>query len=515
MTEHRAPKENLAKSMLAGMSWQYVSIFSQGFLNLFVLATLSRLLAPTDFGVMGIAAIFVGLAELFSELGIGPAIIQHKDLTPKYMRVAFTMAVLLGSSLVIILWVAAPFIALFFHNSDVTTILRWVSFDFLLGSFGVVSEGMLRRKLQFRKLMMVNVAAYTFGYALIGITMAFSGFGVWALVAATLSQSFINSALLLIVERIPLKPSFARPELRSLVHYGGGITLARLFNYGASNGDYFVVGRFLGAGPLGIYTRAFRLMTLPGTYIGRALDSVLFPVMAKMQDELSRLAKTYFTGIALIGLLCAPTGVLMVILAPEIVNVVLGSKWSETILPFQILALGILPQVSYKIDNSLARALGAVYQRSVRDAIYAIVVIAGAWIGLHWGLWGVATGVLGSVILNDFLAFQMSLKLLNTSWLEYVKAQIPGLLLGLIVAVIAIPIRLLLISYGSSDLLTLILTTLVAGLSLMGFFLWNPQRLLGRYGTEALIMIFKAVPVRFFPRRVLRWYETMITDSTL
>ncbi|MGD2027370.1 MAG: oligosaccharide flippase family protein, partial [Anaerolineales bacterium] len=104
MTQPETPKKrSLGKSMLAGMSWQYVSLFSQGLLNLLVLGTLSRLLSPDDFGLMGIAAIFVGLAELFSELGVGPAIIQKQDLNENHMRVGFTLALLLGIVMVLIL----------------------------------------------------------------------------------------------------------------------------------------------------------------------------------------------------------------------------------------------------------------------------------------------------------------------------------------------------------------------------------------------------------------------------
>lgn len=501
--------------MLAGMTWQYVSIFSQALLSLFILAALSRLLSPEDFGVMGIAAIFVGLAELFSELGVGPAIIQHQELTPNHKRVGFTLAVLLGIVMVVLLWIFAPLIALFFHNNEVTMVLHGVSFDFFLGSFGVVSEALLRRKLQFRKLMWINVGSYAFGYALVGIILAWSGYGVWALVVATLSQSFLKSVLLLLVEPHPLKPSFARQELRDMVHFGGGITLARLFNYGASQGDYFVVGRVLGAGPLGIYTRAYRLMMLPGTYLGRVLDSVLFPVMAKIQNELPRLTRSYLTGIAMIGLVCTPIGILMVILAPEIVKVILGPKWLETILPFQILAIGILPRVSYKIDNSLARALGFVYQRSIRDAVYAVAVVLGAWVGLRWGLQGVATGVLGAVILNDIMAIKMSLGLINGSWLEYAKTQFPGMLLALIIALVAIPTRLLLHSNGWPDWFILVATTLMSGLSLAGLFFWQPQKILGMYGTDALVMIFRSVPTRFFPKPILNWFNTRIIEVSI
>lgn len=501
--------------MLAGMSWQYVSLFSQGLLNLLVLGVLSRLLSPDDFGLMGIAAIFVGLAEMFSELGVGPAIIQKQDLNDKHMRVGFTLALSLGLVMVLILSLSAPIIALFFKNPEVTAVVRGVSLSFLVGSFGVVSQALLRRRLKFKEMMLINVAAYALGYAAVGITLAYMGYGVWALVWGTLSQTLIKSVGSLMVERISLKPSFSRPELRELVHFGGGVTLARLFNYGASNGDYFVVGRFLGAAPLGIYTRAFRLMNMPRNYIGRVLDSVLFPVMSKLQDELSKFTKTYLTSIAMIGLICTPVGVLMVILAPEIVDVVLGSQWTGVVLPFQILAIGILPSVSYKIDNSLARALGAVYERSARDAIFAVAVVAGAWIGLNWDLWGVAVGVLLAYLLNSVMAVKMSLRLINCSLKEYGKAQIPGFFLGGVTALVAWPTRYFLHASGMPDWFVLILTGAVSGLVLLGLFFWSPQKILGVYGTGALVMIIRIIPDRFFPKGVMRWFDARLQEGTV
>lgn len=515
MTQKPPTSEKLGKSMLTGMTWRFFAIYSQAFLNIFVLATLSRLLSPEDFGLMGIVAIFVGLAELLSELGVGPAIIQIKNLTRIHLRVAFTLAVLFGIVMVGILWVVAPLIARFFDNEQVTQVLRAVSLDFFFGGFGVVSLSLLRRKLLFKKLMWVDIGSYTIGYALVGLGMAWSGYGVWALVGATISQRFLKSLFLLIMEPIPLKPSLSRPELRELVQFGGGITLARFFNYGASQGDYFVVGRFLGVGSLGIYTRAYRLMNLPANYLGRVLDTVLFPVMSKIQNQIPRLTKSYLTGIAMISIVCAPVGILMVIMAPEIVNLLLGPQWVEVILPFQVLAIGVLPRVSYKIDNSLAKAMGAVYQRSFRDAIYAAAVIIGALIGLKWGLVGVAFGVLVALLIYNFVSLRLSIQLLGVPFSEYGKAQLPGLLIALMVAFVALPVRGLLVSYDSPAWFILIVTTIVSLLSICVLFFWRPQKILGVHGTNALVMVFESVPTRYFPKIVMHWFNTRIIESTI
>jgi len=512
-TQNPGRGKKLARSMLAGITWQYLSVFAKAFLNLFVLATLSRLLSPAEFGVMGTAFIFVGLAELVSELGVGAAIIQMRELTDEHIRVGFSITVVLGIGLVGILWMAAPFVALFFRNNDLTKVVQAISLQFLLGSFGVVAEGLVRRRLHFRKLMLRDIMSYVFGYALVGITLAWRGFGVWALVAACLCQTACKSLLLLLMEPHPLKPSFARRELADLAYFGGGVTLARLFTYCANQGDYFVVGRLSGMVSLGIYTRAYRLMMLPGAYFGQALDGVLFPVMARMQQERSRLTRMYLTGVTIVGLVMAPVGILMAIMASEMVNIILGAKWSEATVPFQVLALGVLPRVSYKIDNSVARAMGAVYQRSIRDGIYALAVVLGASLGIRYGLAGVAVGVLGALILNSVMALQMSVRLLQCPWSEYLSAQAPGLLLALAVSLVAIPTRLLLHVNGAPDWLTLLVTCLICGLCVAGAVLWQPRRIVGTHGLGAIVMLFESVPLRVIPPAALKWFNTKVVQN--
>src|SRR5690606_16214872 len=136
--------------------------------------------------------------------------------------------------------------------------------------------------------------------------------------------------------------------------YGGGITLGTLFNYGASQGDYMIVGRLLGAGALGVYSRAYQLMAMPATNLAVGLQAVIFPGMSQLKADLYHLRRLYFTSIAAVTFLCAPFIAAFIILAREIVLVLLGPDWLETIVPLQILALGTLFRTTYKIDHSLA-----------------------------------------------------------------------------------------------------------------------------------------------------------------
>ena len=169
---HHLTRENLTQSTLFGLAWQYASVFSQALLQLIVLAVLARLLSPEDFGLLGAAMIFVGFAALISQLGVGPAIVQRSELTSIHIRVGFTLSILLSLALTLSLWVVTPFVAMFFHSDELRNVLPVISLNFFFAGFGVVATSVLRRNLQFDKLMRIDVASYLFGYALVGITLA-------------------------------------------------------------------------------------------------------------------------------------------------------------------------------------------------------------------------------------------------------------------------------------------------------------------------------------------------------
>jgi len=208
------PKENLTKKTFSGFAWQYTSFIAQALLQLIVLAVLARLLSPEDFGVLGLAMIFVGFAALFSQLGVGPALIQRSELTPVHIRVGFTLSVILSLVFTLLLVAISPLVARFVRNDQVTDVLLVVSLNFFFTGFGVVAESLLKRNLRFKSLMWASVWSYVFGYALTGIVLAYLGFGVWALVGATLGQSLLKSVLLLIFNPHSVLPSLARREMK-------------------------------------------------------------------------------------------------------------------------------------------------------------------------------------------------------------------------------------------------------------------------------------------------------------
>jgi PST family polysaccharide transporter len=151
---------------------------------------------------------------------------------------------------------------------------------------------------------------------------------------------------------------------------------------------------------LGIYSRAYQLLAQPANLIGNVADKVLFPSMSRIQDEQERLARAYVVVNSLVAVLAVPLSVLLFVLAPEVVDILLGSNWSAVTLPLQVFAVVLLPRTAYKISGSLTRATGAVFGGAWRQWLYAAEVVAGCWVGAHWGITGVAVGASGAIVLH-------------------------------------------------------------------------------------------------------------------
>jgi PST family polysaccharide transporter len=501
----RPSKAALLSSTFTGLTSQYFGTLTQGLVQVGVLAVLARLLTPADFGLVGLATVFIGLAALLAQFGISTAVVRQPELTDRDVRAAYTLALLLGLGVTLVVAGAAAPLASAFRNPALADVLRALSLTFLLGNPSAVAEALLERRMEWGRVMWVNLAAFVFGYALTGCVLAVLDFGAWALVGSQLAQTALRTVLLLRASPHPKRFLLDGGEIRLLTRFGGSFTLARLFNYGAQQGDYLVVGRVLGVTPLGFYTRAFKLMQLPSTYFAAVIAKVLFPIMARVQGEVDRLRLAYLTGSAVITIVTAPLSALMIVTAPEIVEVVLGPRWQPTVAPFQVLAAGVVFRNAFVMAYILDGAVGDMGKRMVRDFLYAVAVLAGSVLGVRYGLVGVGAGVLAAILLNYVVAAAMSARLLATSGREYFRSQWPGIGFGVAAALIAIPVRLLLLHAGSPAL-ALLAGTWLGTLALLIFAIVIRPRLVGSYGLVALRLggtaLLAQLPEGGFPRLV-------------
>jgi O-antigen/teichoic acid export membrane protein len=427
---------SLTHRAMGGMMWVAWGSGAVGVLKVVVLILLTRLLSPADFGVVTAALLVINFCLNFSQVGLGPALVQRPMLEPRHTVTAFIASAVFGILLAVLMVLAAPLVAQFFHMDRLTPVVRALAILFVISGVATVPESLLQRNLRFRLIANRDVLAYTVSWLGVGVGLAFLGWGAWSLVAAQLTQVTIRTAILLRAAPPFLRGRPTWVSFIELMEYGVGQSITRMGVILANQADNLVVGRWLGAVALGIYSRAYQLMQVPTALLTDVLDRVLFPTMARVQDEPGRLASAYLRATAALALVALPVGVVAAVLAPELVAVAFDSRWQSLVAPFQVLALGMMFRAGIRMSDSLSRATGKVFRRAWRHWLYAGLVFLGAWVGLHWGVTGVAVGVLGALFINYLLMAQLSLSVTQLSWAQFAQAQLPALRLTLVVAAV-------------------------------------------------------------------------------
>lgn len=476
------PTSSLTHRTIRGMAWVAWWSGAIAVMRLGVLVLLTRLLAPADFGVVSAAMVFITFSLNFSQLGMGPALVQRPALEARHTSTAFFASAALGVLVAGVVWVAAPIIARFFHMDQLVPVVRALAFVFPIAGLSVAPESLLQREMRFRLLANRDVLAYGLGYGVVGVALALLGYGVWALVVAQLTQAVLRTAILLHSGPPILR---ARPTWQSfleLMDYGVGQSVGRLGVIVANQADNLVVGRWLGPVALGEYNRAFQLVSVPTTLLGDVFDRVLFPTMARVQDDPRRLGSAFLQGTAVLALLTLPAGVVIAVLAPELVAVAFGSRWAGLVPPFQVLALGATFRTSYRLSDSLSRATGQVYRRAWRQILYAGLVFLGAFLGHYGGLTGVAAGVLAALFVNFLLMAQLGVSVGQISWLRFAEVQFPAIRLTLLLGVVTIAVAAGTRHLGLPPIATFLIGLAVAAGTAGAAAWWAPILALGEHG---------------------------------
>lgn len=427
------PVDGLKRRVTRGAAWTTSLYFASKAGELVFTAILARLLAPTEFGVVAAAMVFVQFAKLFVEIGIGATIVQLPDLTRQHVRTAGTLVALNAVLFFIVAQVAAPLIAGLFAISHVEGVLRLLACIFLVQAIGIVPENLLVRRLQAPRVMVVETFAKLIGFGGIGAICAFNGLSYWSLAIGALAEALIKAVALAIMVRPPLAPSLHRESVRSLLRKGAGFSLSRVLNFIALYADKVIAGRFLGAAGLGLYGRAYHLMSVPADVYGRVADRLVFPAMAACQEDDKRLRRAFVSSISLTATLGLPMSVALVLLAPEIITFLLGTQWVAVIPPFMVLAAASYFRLGAKASGSLLRATGSMRSLVLIQGVYAAMVVGGGVIAAQYGI--LALGAATSVSAGVFYVLITALACVRTqtSAGAIVNAHRYGLLLALLV----------------------------------------------------------------------------------
>lgn len=353
------------------------------------LMVFARLLEPNDFGIVGMVLALTGVLSLFKDFGLSAATIQHASISDDQKSNLFWLNLAVGFALGLILLVAAPMLVKFYREPRVLWVAVALAAGFPIGAASAQHYALLEREMRFVPVAMIEVGALMFSTAF-GIAMAWSGYGYWALVGASLSATTVQSvAVWFVTKWIPRLPSKGA-GIRAMVRFGGTISLNGLVVYVAYNIEKVLLGRVWGAAALGLYGRAYQLVNIPTENINSSIGGVAFSALSRLQEEPQRL-KTYFLkGYALVLSVTVPITVACALLGHDLISVLLGPKWQDAVPVFRLLAPTILVFAIINPFSWLLMSLGLV-KRSLRIAlVIAPLVITADLIGLSYGPTGVA-----------------------------------------------------------------------------------------------------------------------------
>jgi len=353
------------------------------------LMVLARMLGPTDYGLVGMATAFTGVLSLFRDFGLSSAAVQRTTVTEEQISTLFWINILVGIILGLLALAMAPAVAAFYHEPRLVAVMVVLAAGFLFNAAGVQHSVLLQRQMRFTALAVISTVGLIVG-TVIAIGGAKAGYGYWALVAMTvISPLACTIGFWLATGWVPGMPR-RRAGVRSMMRFGGILTLNGLVAYVAYNFEKVLLGRFWGADAIGIYGRAYQLVNIPTDNMNSAVGEVAFSALSRVKDDASRFRNYFIKGYSLVLAMTIPLTIASTLFANDVISVVLGPKWTEAVPIFRLLAPTIFIFALINPLGWLLFSLGLV-GRSLKIAfVFAPLIIGGYVLGLPYGPKGVA-----------------------------------------------------------------------------------------------------------------------------
>lgn len=425
--------------------------------QMFTLIVLSRILPVEAFGKLAYAMIFIGFVSMAARFGVTPAVIQRPELSERFLRAGFTLSMMFGVVGTVALYFAAP---LFSSDGETVRLIQIISLIFVFFGFGSVAEAQLLREFNFKAIFYVELVSFFLGYTCVSIGMALAGYGVWSLGAAAVVTSFLRSSLMMLAKRRVLLPCWSPEEFRDLLGFGAGLTLSAFMYFFSQNLDYFVAGNMLDDESLGYYARARHMVTIPTEIINATAYAILLSAFSRLKFNKVELKNLYIVGASTVALPTITIAVVLILIAPELIVLLFGSAWVNSAYPLQILALNGFFAL-YTIGDALFVSQRKIYWQMASQTVFATSIGLASLMGVKWGIVGVSVGVLLCTGACYTYVAQMSLRLVNATWSEFIRCQIPALFLGLVVATTGAVAKYLLVEIHAPDWLIILVVALV------------------------------------------------------
>lgn len=408
----RPADKGLGKSAVRSVFWVGGGQVFRQVLGIVVSVILARLLAPEDFGLIAMAYVFIELAQVFTDFGIGAAIIQSKNANARVLSSAFWATVSVGLLLALLTAAAAPLVATFYGDERLFAMMLALSLTLLLSGASVMPRAILHKEMRF-SVAVASAMSGSLAGAITAVGLALAGFGVWSLVWQPIVGSSVAFLLVFLVCGWRPRATFSWAGICSLARFSAHVLGNDLLGYMSRNADKLLIGRVLGSAALGFYSLAWQLMLYPLTHISSVIVKVLFPTLSLLQGEMARFRAAYLKATAAIGLVTFPLMVGLFMVSEDFVLAVFGEKWLPLLPVLNIFCfIGMLRSV---MTTASIIYLSTGHTRTMfRITLVGTPLTVTAFaIGLSWGIVGVAVAYTMISFVISYVNLRIALKIID------------------------------------------------------------------------------------------------------
>lgn len=469
--------ESEARAALKGIGLLSFGRFSGLFVSLVSMAVLARLLSPHDFGVFAASLLIIGLASALFEGAFAVGVVQRSTVDASYVSSAFWLSMLLALSIIVGICLAADAVAAFLNVPRGGSVIALSSLALLFKAAENVCVAYLRRTSRFAAISLWQFVGSLVGNGLIAVSLAWLGWGAWSLIYGQLVASMITAVGSFIAAKLPLRFTLERGATLDTLRTSGHFVFIHLLNWSALAGSNAVIAHSMGMGPLGLYSRSWKLLDVAIRVAGEPLSSVLLPAFARMQSDRGKARAALERALRLALPSFAILSALAVLHAEAIVTVAFGARWRSATPIVQILFCILGPRCCYKITESVAMGFGRGAATTLRQGIYAVLMIGGALtvapLGPNWVAVNASCAALLFYLMSLSYAARLVAMPLGTLFRLHAHAVLVGVLVCGVDLFVATLFRPGQFWWGQIASLTAVIAVLGAALLLA------PERLLG------------------------------------
>jgi len=436
------PDENLSQRAVRGGFWVFFLRIVQQLFGLARLIIIARILSPHDFGLMGIALLTMATLETFSQTGFQAALIQKKEDIKSYLDNVWTVSILRAFVIFAILYLIAPYAAIFFNAPEAKLIIQVTGLAMLLGAFTNIGVLYFQKELEFNKEFIYQFTG-TLADFIVAVSAALILGNVWALVFGLLAGSATRCFVSYLVHPYRPRLNFHLGKTKELFGFGKWIFGTSIITFLFNQGDDAFLGKILGVTALGFYQMAYRIGQLPATELGKVISKVAFPVYSKSQDDFFKLRLGFFKTLNLTVIIMIPLTGGILILAPEFTGIFLTEKWILIIPVLRILVIAGMVRALVTTGGALFQGVGKPnidYKMNLIRLFTMVVIIYP--LTLFFGMEGTAL----AVALGNFSCIPIWIietrKITNAPYKEYLKVISPSFLGTIIACLVVLPLKL-------------------------------------------------------------------------